>query len=204
MMNKERERERREKQKRKGRRDAWCSFSLLLTCGIFFREYARWSRAIEDVLCIYTVVVLVLLLSSSSSSSFTWHARKKLWRRTFFGSSFNFFQLSSLIAISLRVIVAWIQSKKNTQQTNITTRFFSNFSRKRRWQTPPPLLLRKRRHPKPWPRCFLFSSSPFFPVSSFQSRCTESAVDLDFSASSPERRKTQKRKEEEEEEGRRR
>ena len=75
----ERERERREKQKRKGRRDAWCSFSLLLlllTCGIFFREYARWSRAIEDVLCIYTVVVLVLLLSSSASSSFTWHARK--------------------------------------------------------------------------------------------------------------------------------
>ena len=39
----ERERERGEKQKRKGRRDARCSFSLLLllTCGIFFREYAR-------------------------------------------------------------------------------------------------------------------------------------------------------------------
>ena len=58
----ERERERGEKQKRKGRRDARCSFSLLLlllTCGIFFREYARWSRAIEDVLCIYTVVVVL-------------------------------------------------------------------------------------------------------------------------------------------------
>jgi len=57
----ERERERGEKQKRKGRRDARCSFSLLLllTCGIFFREYARWSRAIEDVLCISTVVVVL-------------------------------------------------------------------------------------------------------------------------------------------------
>ena len=61
----ERERERREKQKRKGRRDARCSFSLLLlllTCGIFFREYARWSRAIEDVLCIFFFGAVVLVV----------------------------------------------------------------------------------------------------------------------------------------------
>lgn len=96
----ERERERGEKQKRKGRRDARCSFSLLLlllTCGIFFREYARWSRAIEDVLCISTVVVVLVLygmLLSSSSSSFTWHARKKLWRRTFFIRVFSIFSQS--------------------------------------------------------------------------------------------------------------
>ena len=93
----ERERERGEKQKRKGRRDARCSFSLLLllTCGIFFREYARWSRAIEDVLCISTVVVVLVLygmLLSSSSSSFTWHARKKLWRRNLNLFLFEFFQ----------------------------------------------------------------------------------------------------------------
>ena len=122
----ERERERGEKQKRKGRRDAWCSFSLLLlTCGIFFREYARWSRAIEDVLCISTVVVVLVLcgmLLSSSSSSFTWHARKKLWwRRTFFYSSFfNFFSVSLLIAISLRGSVARIyESKKNTNNNRL-------------------------------------------------------------------------------------
>lgn len=123
----ERERERGEKQKRKGRRDARCSFSLLLllTCGIFFREYARWSRAIEDVLCISTVVVVLVLcgmLLSSSSSSFTWHARKKLWwRRTFFYSSFfNFFSVSLLIAISLRGSVARIyESKKNTNNNRL-------------------------------------------------------------------------------------
>ena len=96
----ERERERREKQKRKGRRDAWCSFSLLLlTCGIFFREYARWSRAIEDVLCIYTVVGVgvgvVVVVESSSSFTCVQREKKKLWRREeikpFLVSSFNFF-----------------------------------------------------------------------------------------------------------------
>lgn len=94
----ERERERGEKQKRKERRDARCSFSLLLlllTCGIFFREYARWSRAIEDVLCISTVVVVLVLygmLLSSSSSSFTWQREKSYDEELFlFMSFFNFF-----------------------------------------------------------------------------------------------------------------
>ena len=105
----ERERERGEKQKRKGRRDARCSFSLLLlllTCGIFFREYARWSRAIEDVLCISTVVVVLVLygmLLSSSSSSFTWHARKSYDEELFLFEFFQFF----LSLSSNRHFIAW-------------------------------------------------------------------------------------------------
>jgi len=138
-----------------------------------------------------------------SCSILFWFPPAKKERVDFFWFEFQFFP--TLISPFYCVLLLREYRVRRTHRL-ITTRFFINFS-KRRWQTPPPplLLLRKRRHPKPWPRCFLFSSSPFFPVSSFQSRCTESAVDLDFSASSPERRKTQKRKEEEEEEqGRRR
>ena len=129
----ERERERRETQKRKGRRDAWCSFSLLLlllTCGIFFREYARWSRAIEDVLCIF-FFVLCCCCCCCRRRRLSRGTREKSFDEeisTFFYSIASFFfsnsHLLSILAISLRGIVARIQSKKNTQQTNITTRFF--------------------------------------------------------------------------------
>ena len=88
----ERERERGEKQKRKGRRDARCSFSLLLllTCGIFFREYARWSRAIEDVLCISTVVVVLVLYCCRRRRRLSRGTREKSYDEELF--LFEFFQ----------------------------------------------------------------------------------------------------------------
>lgn len=106
----ERERERGEKQKRKGRRDARCSFSLLLTCGIFFREYARWSRAIEDVLCIYTVVFVLFIYYGVVVVVVVFHvAREKkvmtkkcMFINLFYSSFFNFFS-----SLHSRHFIAW-------------------------------------------------------------------------------------------------
>ena len=132
-MNKERERENAERNKKEKEGETLGVLSLFfffLPVVSFFantrddREQSRTFYVSFFLFCVVVVVVVVVVVFHVARGK---KVLTKKFQPFFIRSRVFFFSnshLLSILAISLRGIVARIQSKKNTQQTNITTRFF--------------------------------------------------------------------------------